>query len=54
MFWFAFPFALLLFGGFAFDDLYGWTGPTVEVASPAEADQADVTTSEGTVGIPPH
>jgi hypothetical protein len=57
MYWLAFPFALLLFGGFAFEDLYGFrhgTDPTVEVASPANGDWGNYTTSEGTVGIPPH
>ena len=57
MLWFAFPFALLLLGGFAFEDWHGFrhgTEWTVEAARPAVGDQADFTTSEGTVGIPPH
>ena len=57
MHWLAFPLTLLLFGGFWFD---GWsvfwneTDRSVEVSRPADGAQADFTTSEGTVGIPPH
>jgi hypothetical protein len=56
MYWLAIPFALLLFGGFSFDGWRVWNGAdrSVEVSRPAGSDQADVTTSEGTVGIPPH
>ena len=57
MYWLAIPFALLLFGGISFDRWDGFRhGPdrSVEVALPAEGDHADFTTSDGTVGIPPH